>query len=395
MKLNRKALWGLVCALLALGAGFWWFKGGDAPAKADFSQGAKAAQSVTLYTVVARDLPLQIEATGNVVALNTVEMRPQTSTTVRRIAIREGQFVRPGDLLFTFDDRPDQANLEKAKAALLRDQASLADLERQWRRAQDLRAQNFIAQSAADTVLSQWEAQKALVASSEAGVRAAEVSASYGSLRAPLAGQTGLITVNPGSLVQPTGAALVTISQIDPIAVSFQLPETDVSALLAGRGAAAEGLPLLVTRPASAGQPALVQAGKLRFMDNTVDPTSGTIKLKGELPNAQRQFWPGQYVSVRLTLATLKDAIVVPQAALILRGQERQVYGVDAEGKAQLKSVRVRQNVGDWAVVDGLAVGERVVLDGKQNLRPGTPVKEAVKASKPGVAAPAASGASA
>jgi RND family efflux transporter MFP subunit len=357
--------------------------------------GAKQPQAVTLYTVLAKDLPLELEATGNIVALKTVEIRPQTTATVRRVGIREGQFVRQGDLLFSFDDRQDQANLARAQATLLRDQATLADLQRQWTRAQDLRLQNFISQSAADTVLSQWEAQKALVASSEAGVRAAEVTLSLDVLRAPFAGRTGAVAVNEGSLVQPTGNPLVTISQIDPIGVSFQVPEDQVAALLAHGTSAVQGLPLTVLRASSGSEPAWRQAGSLRFVDNAVDSSSGTIKLKGELPNPKQQVWPGQFVSVRLTLSTLKAATVVPQAALILRGQERQVYVVDAAGLAQIRPVILRQNTGDWAAVDGLQPGEKVVLDGKQNLRPGTPVKEAMpKAAKPSLPSSGAAAAS-
>jgi RND family efflux transporter MFP subunit len=157
---------------------------------------------------------------------------------VRAIAFKEGQLVRKGDVLFSFDDRADQANLDKARAQLVRDQATLADLDRQWKRAQDLRAQNFIAQAAADSVLSQLEAQRAAVVSDDAAVKAAQVAVSYSTLRAPLTGRAGLINVNPGSLVAPATATttppLVTISQIDPIAVSFSVPEAQLAALLRG-----------------------------------------------------------------------------------------------------------------------------------------------------------------
>jgi RND family efflux transporter MFP subunit len=187
----------------------------------------------------------------------------------------------------------------------------------------------------------------------------------------------------------------VTISQIDPIGVSFQVPEDQVAALLAQGASAAQGLPLTVLRASAGSEPAWRQAGSLRFVDNAVDPSSGTIKLKGELPNAGQQLWPGQFVSVRLSLFTLKAATVVPQSALILRGQERQVYVVDGAGLAQLRAVRLRQNAGDWAAVNGLEPGEKVVLDGKQNLRPGTPVKEAVaKAGNPNVPSSATAAAS-
>ncbi len=373
----KKASWvgAVVLGLVVVGGGAWWFKSsrpGAAPSGKP--AGAGMAQTVTVFSARQQDLPVTIEASALVVALNSVELRPQFSTTVRSVAVKEGQFVRKGDLLFTFDDRNEMASLEKARAALLRDRATLADLDRQWLRAQDLRNQNFIAQSAADTVLSQLEAQRALVSSDEAAVRAAEVAVSYASVRAPMAGRMGAITVNPGSLVQPSGDALVTISQVDPVGVSFSIPERQLPVLLESGARQRAGLPLTVTRAAALGSPLLKVDGRLSFIDNTVDTASGTIKLKGELPNASLALWPGQYVTVSMTLNTIKDAVVVPQSALIIRGQERQVYVVDAEGKAELRPVKLRQSVGDWAAVEGLKVDEQVVLEGKQNLRPGTAV---------------------
>ena len=175
-------------------------KGGAAGPDAAASA-PKPAQVVTLATVQQRDVPVSIEAAGTVVPLNTVDVRPQVTTTVRAIAFKEGQTVKKGDVLFSFDDRADQANLDKARAQLTRDKATLADLERQWKRALDLRAQNFISQAAADTVVSQLDAQKAAVGSDEAAVKAAQVALSYSTLRAPLTGRAGLINVNRGSLV--------------------------------------------------------------------------------------------------------------------------------------------------------------------------------------------------
>jgi RND family efflux transporter MFP subunit len=349
-----------------------------------------AAQSVSVAKVLQRDVPVTIEATGTVVSLNTVDVRPQVSSTIRTVAIKEGQFVKKGDLLFAFDDRPERANLEKARAQLARDRATLSDLERQWQRAQDLRAQNFIAQSAADTVLSQLESQRALLRSDEAAVHASEVALSYNQLRSPLAGRAGAITVYPGSLVSPTGNALVTVSQVDPIGVSFTVPEGQLSALLAGGvGGAGATLDVRVPTDRNSGGPEGPRLqGRVSFVDNSVDASSGTIRVKGELPNPMQQLWPGQFVSVQMTLRTLKDALVVPQAAIILRGQERSVYVVDAGGLAQLRTVQQRYASGNTAVVEGLRPGETVVLEGKQNLRPGTPVRAtAADAAASGTAA--------
>lgn len=207
--------------------------------------------------------------------------------------------------------------------------------------------------------------------------------------------------MNPGSLVAPATASttppLVTISQIDPIAVSFSIPEAQLGALLRGgeEGRGAKGAVVSVLLPATGPQrPGAAREaleGRVSFIDNAVDTTSGTIKVKGELPNPKQQLWPGQYVTARLTLRTLKDAAVVPQAAIILRGQERVLYVVGADNIAQLRTVQVRFAAGDQVAVEGVKPGERVVVEGKQNLRPGGEVREA--AAGPGKGASGAASA--
>jgi RND family efflux transporter MFP subunit len=378
-------------ALAALAAAAWLLRPqAQAPATAP----AAAAQTVTVVRAQARDVPVTIEATGTVVSLNSVDIRPQVSSTVRQVAIKEGQFVRQGDLLFAFDDRSDRANLEKARAQLLRDRATLADLERQYRRAQELRDQNFIAQSAVDTVLANLDAQRALVASDAAAVHSSEVGLSYNQIRSPLAGRAGAIAVYPGSLVSPTGAALVTISQVDPIGVSFTVPESQLAPLLQASSGAPASVTVRVPGQASTSASGVAAGvvGQVSFIDNAVDAQSGTIRVKGQFANAQHQLWPGQFVTARMTLRTLAGATVVPQAALILgAGQQRVLYVVDEAGNAQLRPVQLRYAFGEFAVVDGVKPGERIVTDGKQNLRPGTPVHEAAVA----VPAGRASGASA
>ena len=390
--MTKKAwLLGAGFALAAVAAAAWLLRTqSQAPAAVPATA---AAQSVTVVRAQARDVPVTIEATGTVVSLNSVDIRPQVSSTVRQVAIKEGQFVRQGDLLFAFDDRGDRANLEKARAQLLRDRATLADLERQYKRSQELRDQNFIAQSAVDTVLANLEAQRALVASDAAAVHSSEVALSYNQIRSPLAGRAGAIAVYPGSLVSPTGAALVTISQVDPIGVSFTVPESQLAPLLqASSGAPASitvRVPGQVAAASGAGSGAAGLVGQVSFIDNSVDAQSGTIRVKGQFANAQHELWPGQYVTARMTLRTLAGAVVVPQAALILgASQQRSLYVVDESGAAQLRPVQLRYAFGEFAVVDGVKPGERVVTDGKQNLRPGTPVREAAAA-----AAPRASGA--
>ncbi len=447
------ALGAVVVLAAAAGAAYWLrFPGGMASGSADAGAvrgtappggarpgggggggGAGAApQSVTLVRAQLRDVPVTIEATGTVVSLNTVEIRPQVSAMLRQVAIREGQFVRKGDLLFALDDRSDRANLEKARAQLLKDRATLADLERQLKRSQELRDQNFIAASAVDTVLSSVEAQRAAVASDEAAIHVSEVALGYNQIHAPLSGRAGAITVYQGSLVSTSGAPLVTINQIDPIGVAFSVPEAQLAPLLqasrgeaatvtlrltgqggsagaaaGGSGANAAAPGARASAPAAAppgadkkgGAPGVGAAppgaivGKVSFIDSAVDTQSGTIRVKGSFANPQQQLWPGQYVTARMTLRTLKDAVVVPQSALILGAtQQRTLYVADENNVAQLRPVQVRYGFGEFAVVEGVKPGERVVTDGKQNLRPGTPVRDAAAAPAGGRASGPTSG---
>lgn len=417
-------------ALAAAGAAGYRFLGPGKPGTgasgaesaqvaASGATGPRAAQTVSVFAAQQRDVPVTVESAGTVVALDSVDVRAQVTGTVAEVLVKEGQFVRRGQPLFKLDDRADRANLERARAQLLRDQATLADLERQWKRAQDLRAQNFIAQSAADTVQANLEAQRAAVAATQAALRAAEVSLSYTTIVAPLTGRTGVVNVNRGSLVQPTAtsAALVGINQIDPIGVAFTVPETQLSALLrssaqASRGGSAasgaagngggksSGGAQSAARPASAAAsaaggtgaavsivipgaergrnapPAEPLVGRVVFIDNAVDASTGTIRVKAQLPNANQGLWPGQYVTARMTMRTLAGAVVIPQAALIIRGAERSVYVVKPDGTAEMRPVQTRVPQGEFVVVEGVQAGEKIVVEGKQNLRPGGLVRE-------------------
>ena len=374
--------------------------GASAPAAATAGRGGP--QTVGVVLAQQRDVPVSIEAAGSVVALDSVEVRPLTTGIITEVSVTEGQPVKRGAVLFKLDDRAERANLEKARAQLAKDKATQADIERQLARAKELFEQNFIARNAVDTLQTQLDAQLAAVRASVAGVQSIEVALSNNVLKAPMSGRAGAVNVVRGSLVQPGGAALVTLTQLDPIGVSFTLPEAQLGLLRqADRELAKDGgVPLTVQLPGERrSQPAAALPGNVSFIDSGVDATTGTIRVKGKLVNEGRQFWPGQYVTVKLTLRTIQDAIVIPQAAVIVRGNERSVYVVDADGKARMKPVQLRQPLGEQVVVEGVTAGEKVVVEGKQNLRPGTPVKEAPMgggkgASAAGAASAAASGAS-
>lgn len=387
-------LCGLVLALLA-GCGRKDDAGAAAAPGASAPAGGASApppQNVGVVKVRQADVPITVEASGTVTALQSVDLRAQTTSTVAQVLVKDGQDVRKGELLFRFDDRADRAALDKARAQLARDRASLADLERQLNRAKELKAQNFIAQNAVDTAQANFDAAQALIRSDEAAVQAAQVSASYNELRAPISGRAGIVSVYPGSLVQAnaTAAALVNIAQLDPIGISFTVPETQIGPLLAATRAGeleVEALP-----PPGSPRGAASVKGRVTAVDNLVDTTTGTIKVKAEFANKAQALWPGQYLRVRVTLRTLQGVTVVPQAALILRGSGRWVYVVGPDNTAKLVQVQLRESAGEQAVVEGLDATAHVVIEGKQNLRPGTPlrIQPSGGAALPASAAPAA-----
>jgi RND family efflux transporter MFP subunit len=346
---------------------------GAAPSAAPASAASGAGGgpvSVTSVRAQKRDVDVMLEATGTVAALNNVDIRPQVSSVITRVDIREGQFVKAGQLLFTLDSRNDEVNLAKARAQLAKDQASLADAQRQLARSKDLLAQNFVSQGAVDTNQTLVETQQSVVAASRAAIDAVQVALSYSRITAPAAGRAGAINVFAGTTVQPGGTALVTITQLDPIGVAFNVPQRNLNdALRTLRSGGGRVTAVLPDKRGSA-------VGRLLFVDNVVDPNSGTVRVKAQFDNREEMLWPGAFVTVRLAVNTLKDATVLPQATVIQGPRGSIVYVVDAQNKAQARPVEVVYGAGLDAVVSGVQPGERIVLDGRQNLRAGVSVAE-------------------
>jgi len=368
--------WVIAAAVVVAGVGYGLASRGKGEGQGGAAAGAPAAAAsgapVSVSTVRAqqRDYEVTLEATGSVTALNSVDVRPQVASTITQVHIKEGQFVKAGELLFTLDARTDEVNVAKAQAQLEKDLASLADAQRQLTRSKDLLAQNFVSQSAVDSSQTLVEGSQAVVSSDRAALAAAKVALGYNRIVAPGAGRAGAINVFPGSSVQPATSTLVTLTQIDPIAVAFNLPQRNLGEALrnlqSGRG--------VVTAVLPEGRGTLT--GKLQFVDNNIDASSGTVKVKAVFDNRQQTLWPGAFVSVRLVVETLKDATVVPQASLIQGPRGNIVYAVDDGGKAVARPVVVVQAAGTDAVVTGVKPGERIVVDGRQNLRPGAAVAE-------------------
>ena len=364
---NKKIAIALLLAAAA-GATYYWYAGSAATApQAKNGKDGQPPTAVNVVTPVKRDVPMVLSATGTVVPVQSVELHPQTTSTIRKVHIKEGQFVKAGELMFSLDDRSEAANVDKAQAQIARERAALADLERQYKRNQELYEQKFIAKSALETLRSQVEAARAGLGAGAATLAAERVAASYGSIRAPMAGRVGAIDVHPGSLVQPA-TLLTTVTQLDPVNVAFTMPESALSDLLAAQRQGP------VTVEASVGERAKPVQGKLSFIDNTVNPQAGTIRVKAVFDNRDALLWPGQYATARVTLRTLKDAVVIPQAAIITNTKGTSVYVV-TDGAAASKPISRVHVFGTDAVVTGLAGDEQVITEGKQNLRPGGKVR--------------------
>jgi len=342
------------------------------------ASGGAAPALVTLATAEKQDVPVTVQVNGSVVSLNSVDLRPQVTNTVSAVHVKEGQFVKAGQLLFSLDDRNDQANLARARAQQQKDEATMADLERQYKRSQDLVAQNFIAKSAADATLSQLEAQRAAVAADRAAVQSAQVALGYATLRAPIAGRIGAVNIYPGTLVQPT-LSLVTVTQLDPIAVSFPVPEGNLQDLLEAARSRAPVEALVAGRKTPL-------IGSLDFVDNTVDPQIGTVRAKAVFANADQGLWPGQFVGTRITVRTLAGATVVPAAALMMLSDGTSLYVVDQAKTATRRKVKALHTFGTKVAVSGIEPGEQVVIEGSQNVRPGGKVRVDAKSGGPGSA---------
>ena len=343
--------------------------------------GASAAPappvSVTTIKVELKDLAVRLRSAGVVTPIRAVDVKPQVNSVITRVNVKDGQYVKAGDLLFTLDARTEEANIAKAQAQLAKDSAALADAQRQLRRAQDLLARQFISQGSVDSNVAAVEGWQATVNADRAAIDATKVAQSYARISAPQSGRVGVVNVSTGSAVEANKTVLVTITQISPIAVTFTLPQRNIADALAGLQK--DGAPVTATLPDNGG----VFQGKLQFVDSVVDTASGVVKAKAHFKNEDEKLWPGAFVEVQQVLREVKDAVVVPQVAVVYGARGATVYVVE-NGKAVVRPVKVLQPQGAEVSVSGLEAGETVVLEGKQNLRPGSAVVERAKDNKDG-----------
>ncbi|MGV3740861.1 MAG: efflux RND transporter periplasmic adaptor subunit [Burkholderiaceae bacterium] len=344
---------------------FLWPKEGDDKAK----QARSMVQTVKIALAEQKAIPVTLRANGYVVAFNTVEVRPQTQNIVRAVHVREGQDVKAGQLLFTLDQRSDLSNVERSQAQVASDRAELVEAEAAYKRNQELFAKKFVSQAVVDTARARVEALRGTLQANQAAVKSSAVALSNNKITASISGRLGAINVHQGSLAQPGGTPMVIISQIDPIAVSFTVPERELGHIMNSYpGGAAPVIAELAN-----GQEL---KGKLFFIDNTADPQSGTIRMKAQFGNADRKLWPGSFVNVRMVARTLPDAVVVPAQAVVTGPDERFVYIVQEDSSVRKQKIEVLSMEDGQAAIAGLEAGARVVMEGAQNLRPNSKVKE-------------------
>jgi multidrug efflux system membrane fusion protein len=400
----KKSLFAIVCLVLAaLGLAAC----GSTSASTDPSakgkgkgRGDAGPVPVVVTTVTQKDVPIEIQVVGNIEAYSNVSIRPQISGQLTSVHFNEGEFVKKGDLLFTIDPRPYEAQLAQLEANLLKDVAlqgqAEANLARdkateEYAKAQAVRYQQlfeakliskeqvgqFVANADALAQSVQADAAsiqsaKAQAVADKAAISNAQVQLSYTTIKSPLDGRTGNLTIKMGNVVTANTTDMITINQVEPIYVTFSVPEARLGDIKHYNGNGGQ-LPVM-SRPQD-GDPTPEQ-GVLTFIDNTVDTTTGTIKLKGTFPNKAHRMWPGQFVNVVLRLTTQTHAVVVPNQA-VQTGQDGQfIYVVKADRGVDVRKVTVGARIGEDLVIEkGVEAGETIVTEGQLRLSPASKVQ--------------------
>lgn len=333
---------------------------------------------VTVANVTEQAMPVELRVVGTVEAYATVGVRPLVTGELKAVHFQEGQQVKQGDLLFTIDPRPFEAQLHQAEANLAKDTAQAKNAAAQVARYRELIAKGIATREQIDQVSTTEAALQATLKADAAAVETATLNLEYSTIRAPIDGRTGALLVQAGNVVRTNDTTpLVVINQLSPIYVTFSVPEATLSEV---RRYQAEGTLRVEAQPP--GAPA-AERGRITFIDNTVDRSTGTIKVKGTFQNAAHQLWPGLFANVVLTLKTDPRALVVPTRAVQDSQEGQYVYVVKADRTVESRPVSVARTVGERAVVaTGLTAGETVVTDGQLRLVAGKRVAIETAAAK-------------
>lgn len=378
-----KPFWIVFIALCAAGGGgyYWWSgqakdKGAEkASAKADDKSKGKKGRggpvSVRVITPKRQPMPVLIEAVGTVESEHSVAVRPQASGVLTAIRFKEGDYVKQGQVLFQIDSRPMQAAVAQSAAAVRRDEAQLAQAQAQEGRLRSLVEKDYITKQEYDVAATAAKSLEATVNANRAALEQAQLLLGYAQITAPISGRTGSLSVKTGNLVTAgtSGTPLVVINSTRPILVSLPVPQRYLEDIR--RYWATPDLKVEIA--AVRGGSTMVE-GKLVFIDNTVNPTTGTILLKAQVANDKEQLWPGQFLAARIVLKVEQDALVLPEQA-VQPGQEGPFVFVVSEGRARVKNVQVDRQVGELVVISkGLKGDEQIVIDVPPTLAPNSPV---------------------
>ncbi|HEX8978139.1 MAG TPA: MdtA/MuxA family multidrug efflux RND transporter periplasmic adaptor subunit [Parasulfuritortus sp.] len=372
--LRRGAFWLAILALLAAGGYYLFFRqGAETPAGADRRAERGRPTPVVTATVRTGKVDVYLNGLGTVTPTNTVTVKSRVDGQLMRVLFREGQTVKAGQLLAEIDPRPFQAQLTQAEGQLARDQALLQNARLDLERYRTLYAQDSTSQQQLATQQALVQQYEGTVKIDQGAVANARLQLDYTRISAPLAGRVGLRQVDPGNIVHASDATgLVVITQEQPIGVVFSLPEDDLPQVT---GPLNKGATLPVLAYDRDGQTRLAE-GRLASVDNQIDTTTGTVKLKASFANRDGSLFPNQFVNVRLQVATLRDAVLAPTAAIQHGAQGSYLYVVKPDDTATVRPVKTGPaEHGMTAIESGLAAGERVVLEGTDRLREGMKVK--------------------
>ena len=340
---------------------------------------------VTVATAVAEDVPNYIDAVGKVSAREVVSIQPQVSGRITKIHFTDGADVKVGELLFTIDPRPYQAQLNQAEANLAQAGAVLELARVNFARVENLTDPRAVSRQDYDTKKNAVALAEAQVQQHRAAVDSARLNVEYCTIRSPINGRAGQRSVDVGNVVSANNGSLLVIQRLDPIYADFTVTENELTAVQ--RNMANRSLRVDVRLPDDGAKP---REGKLTFLDNSVQDGTGTVKVRATVANADRYFWPGRFAKVRLILSTRRDAVLVPAEAPQLSAKGSFVYVVKPDLSAELRPVKVGQRQGDRVVIDdGLKAGERVVTKGQLGVTPGGKVQIS-QAAKPSNSVPAA-----
>jgi multidrug efflux system membrane fusion protein len=353
---------------LALGVARFW----DTPKPVQATPTPQAVP-VVAGTVQSHDVPIYLRGVGTVIAYNNVIVRSQITGQLVKIAFKQGQTVRKGDLLAEIDPRPYQAQLDQAIANRDRDQAQAINAQTNLDRYSTLAGKGWATQQLVDTQKAQLGQLQAMVKSDEAVIEAAKTNLSYTKLTSPIEAVTGIRQIDEGNVIHPTDAnGLVDVTQIQPISLLFSLPQTNFVQI---QQEMAKGR--LTVLAYSQDDKTQLDQGSLLLLDNQIVQTTGTIRLRATFPNANRQLWPGALINARLLIETRHNGLTIPAAAVQQGPNGSYVYVIGSDHKVQVRPVAVAQIGDGQALIDsGLQANENVVVQGQYRLEPGTLVSE-------------------